>query len=90
MSNESTEVKASDAVAAPVDGVVIRNHPSFVMSKYLKKEDLYKAKSEYYKEYADKLELALVEIANIENRYNCGDWDEIEEAREIAVKALGA
>ena len=27
---------------------------------------------------------ALRRIASIENKYNCGDWDEITEAREIA------
>ena len=27
---------------------------------------------------------ALRRIASIENKYNCGDWDEIAEAREIA------
>ena len=32
---------------------------------------------------------ALQKIAAIEDRYNCGDWDEIEEAREIANEALG-
>lgn len=32
---------------------------------------------------------ALQRISEIEDRYNCGDWDEIEEAREIANKALG-
>ena len=31
---------------------------------------------------------ALEKIATIENRYDCGDWDEIEEAREIATEAL--
>ena len=34
------------------------------------------------------LEDALEKIASIENRYNCGDWDEIEEARDIAQAAL--
>lgn len=33
---------------------------------------------------------ALEKIAAIKNRYNCGDWDEIEEAREIAGTALSA
>ena len=32
---------------------------------------------------------ALQEISLIENRYDCGDWDEIEDARDIANKALG-
>ena len=31
---------------------------------------------------------ALRRIASIENKYNCGDWDEITEAREIAKKAI--
>lgn len=32
---------------------------------------------------------ALQSISRIENEYNCGDWDEITEARNIANKALG-
>ena len=36
----------------------------------------------------DELRAALGKIAAIENRYNCGDWDEIEEARAIAQEAL--
>lgn len=35
------------------------------------------------------LRKALQQISLIEDRYNCGDWDEIEEARGIAKKALG-
>ena len=31
---------------------------------------------------------ALRRIASIENKYNCGDWDEITEARENAKKAI--
>jgi hypothetical protein len=31
---------------------------------------------------------ALQEITAIEYRYNCGDWDEIEEARNIAIAAI--
>lgn len=31
---------------------------------------------------------ALRRIASIENKYSCGDWDEITEAREIAKKAI--
>lgn len=40
--------------------------------------------------YADRKRLldALEKISSIENRYNCGDWDEIEEARNIALEAL--
>lgn len=37
-----------------------------------------------------KLREALEKIAAVENRYNCGDWDEIEEARGIARAALKA
>lgn len=36
-----------------------------------------------------RLRTALKEISLIEDRYNCGDWDEIEEARDIANRALG-
>ena len=36
----------------------------------------------------ERLRNALEKIAAIEDRYNCGDWDEIEEAREIATAAL--
>ncbi|WP_408602093.1 hypothetical protein [Pseudomonas sp. PLMAX] len=32
---------------------------------------------------------ALTEISNIEDKVNGGDWDEIEEARSIAISALG-
>jgi hypothetical protein len=35
-----------------------------------------------------RLREALTRITAIENRYNGGDWDEIEEAREIAQHAL--
>jgi hypothetical protein len=35
-----------------------------------------------------KLKHALLEISLIQDRFNCGDWDEIEEARGIANKAL--
>lgn len=38
----------------------------------------------------ERLRNALEKIAAIEDRYNCGDWDEIEEAREIATAALSA
>lgn len=31
---------------------------------------------------------ALITISNIENRYYGGDWDEIEDARKIALEAL--
>lgn len=31
---------------------------------------------------------ALVSISKIQNRYDCGDWDEIEEARSIADAAI--
>lgn len=34
------------------------------------------------------LKTALEAITKIEDRYNCGDWDEIEEARSIVQKAL--
>lgn len=38
----------------------------------------------------DALVSALEKISAIEDRYNCGDWDEIEEARNIAKEALAA
>ena len=44
--------------------------------------DAFEAQSRRYRE-------ALQKIAAIEDRYNCGDWDEIEEARDIANEALG-
>ena len=31
---------------------------------------------------------ALRKITDIENRYDCGDWEEIEEARNVATDAL--
>lgn len=31
---------------------------------------------------------ALKQITLIENKLDCGDWDEIEEARDIAIRAL--
>ena len=31
---------------------------------------------------------ALKKISEIEDQYNCGDWDEIEEARKVANDAL--
>lgn len=34
------------------------------------------------------LKNALERISKIEDRYNCGDWDEIEEARKIANEEL--
>ena len=40
-------------------------------------------------ERVKELEAALEQIVAIEDKYNCGDWDEIEEARSIASKALG-
>ena len=36
----------------------------------------------------DKLRTALQAVANIENKLHGGDWDEIDEAREIAHTAL--
>ena len=36
----------------------------------------------------DRYREALEKIAAIENRYNCGDWDEIQDARDIANEAL--
>lgn len=38
----------------------------------------------------EQLREALQKIAAIKNRYNCGDWDEIEDARNIADSALSA
>ena len=35
------------------------------------------------------LEECMRQIANIENKMVGGDWDEIEEARRIAIRALG-
>lgn len=36
----------------------------------------------------DELLAALKRISAIEDRYNCGDWDEIQEARDIANEAI--
>ena len=38
--------------------------------------------------YTTNLEQALWRIARIRNRHNCGDWDEIDDARRIARVAL--
>lgn len=40
--------------------------------------------------YRDGLRVALLEILKIQNKVNGGEWDEIEEARKIAKKALEA
>ena len=39
------------------------NYKQFTMSMFAKKEDLYKAKAEYYQSVAESMELALKEIA---------------------------
>lgn len=38
----------------------IKQHPMFVMSMYMNKEDLYKAKAEYYMKECERLEKKLV------------------------------
>lgn len=50
---------------------------------YVRHEDYARLEQE-----CERLRNALEKIAAIEDRYNCGDWDEIEEAREIATAAL--
>lgn len=61
-------------------------HKAFVVAT----DQLVQAQSELRqaREENAKLREALEKIKSIEDRYECGDWDEIEEAREIARQAL--
>jgi len=46
-------------------GVMSMANPPFTMSKYIKAEDLYKDKAEYYQERCRNAEIALKELLNL-------------------------
>ena len=64
-------------------------HKAFTMSMFAKKEDLYKAKAEYYESVAREAEVSLEKIANILNHGGLiGFKTEDESLREVRRLAL--